>query len=53
VLSAGHEVQFFDPSPVLGTGETTAGVLHPVLGSPVPGRDQHTGASLLKALDDD
>lgn len=47
VLPEGQRMHSFNPSPLLGTGETTTGLLWPVLGSPVPGRYQHSAASLL------
>lgn len=41
----------FNPSPLLGTSETTTGGLCPFLGSPE--RYQHSAASLLKCFGDD
>ena len=47
------EVKRGDPSPLLSTGDATAGVLGPVLGSPVQDRHGHTEDSPDKGHQED
>jgi len=42
-----------DPSPLFSASETTPGVLSPLLGSSVQGKNRHTGESLMKGHKDD